>query len=1182
MSRLLNLEKLTSKKTWNDVRRFAGAKNFNELPGLAQSMGADLRKVAFHPDGTRMGREDKMMLNAFLFFGNLYNRGVLEARELKEEARLAKLQNERRVIAVARRARAAARKANIKAARKAARAKRPTKASKIRGIQLISKNAGIINPDGRLYTAKVIDKVNAFTKTMYTVAGNKTREDLYNSIIQRVDALGSAIYVSVAYEDGEGHARLVSLRTDDLVSYVAFDKKLADIENNDTLGGSDRGAIDLDLNKLVLDRFFIAEYRLTMGSKSADMIYPTIGIVSDGYCAWESMKAIGMDDGKRRKMDLDGLMQYIADSKHPVGVLNNAATLLRPHREIFKSRESINEVVMRGKRMESWHTVELLDSDIWSPTPRYYNLREPTEIEKELAKLRAKEYVGGCPVRNRAIELHKILIVGLPILIVDLVNNHVDVLTGLKLLPVRLSLSGHIFKDGRDVLTPSHNYTNQQKESKCGLFYVFFDYETVVDFEQSSCMRPYSLSIFCVDSTELEHLNKLDEKGNREEIDELKAKRAQTFLGADCGEQFIEWIVQSQENRRYRFIGFNNSNFDNLLLMNTMLKDTNDLNVADIFIAGNAVMDFTLNGRHKTFDLHRHLVGSLADNCNSFKVKCCAKKSFDHSIPQQHYLDGTLDAWAAANTELKEYNEYDVLATAVLFARYEAALKKIPAVKDYPLLESKTVGSLIYKLFTAHNKKVALPKLSLDQYKRVLKYKAAGRVEMFNGIQKLDERLASNDVCSLYPYVMSIAPVMYPAGEIVEVKKYDKKRIGFYRCDIDQTSLRARNLPLIHPRKTETENQWDFDGILYDYTISNVMIELLRQHGCPVKVHDGFVFTKAVKSCEMFGFLLDFMQAKNAQDELCETQNPTYNPALRNTIKLLSNAVSGKVIEGLHLEKTVALNDPLKYLELLKSAQSVNMVSAAGQKLFVTYTAKEADLISKQRPIYLGVFVYDYARTHMYNHSYSKIGLDKLLYTDTDATKCRYTDALKWQEYACKTIVPHWPEVEDVDPKFKTHCLYNANSKVYGSFEDELGEMVGSNYKFYCLQKKSWAYHCDTLVTEGSKLAKKHPVGTVVPESKFRFKGVNPSAQLLTQPLAESQKDRHLFHESNKHNSIKSNPIAFFEEIHSTGSARVLAVNFRRIIKNPHRNVRLDEIDKYNTLMSSVQVNYIEKTLKIR
>ena len=703
-----------------------------------------------------------------------------------------------------------------------------------------------------------------------------------------------------------------------------------------------------------------------------------------------------------------------------------------------------------------------------------------------------------------------------------------------------------------------------------------------MDFEQSSCMRPYSLSIFCVDAIVLGHLNESDEKGDKEQIQIIKDRHAHTFLGADCGEQFIEWIVRMQDNQRFTFIGFNNSNFDNLLLMNTMLKDTNDLNVADIFIAGNAVMDFTLNGRHKTFDLHRHLVGSLADNCNAFKVKCCAKKSFDHSIPQQHYLDGTLDEWCAGNTELREYNEYDVLATAVLYARYEAALKKIPAVKDYPLLESKTVGSLIYKLFTAHNKKVPLPKLSLDQYKRVLKYKAAGRVEMFNGIQKLDERLASNDVCSLYPYVMSIAPVMYPAGEIVEVKKYDKKRIGFYRCDIDQTSLRARNLPLIHPRKTETENQWDFDGILYDYTISNVMIELLRQHGCPVKVHDGFVFTKAVKSCEMFGFLLDFMQAKNAQDELCETQNPTYNPALRNTIKLLSNAVSGKVIEGLHLEKTVALNDPLKYLELLKSAQSVNMVSAAGQKLFVTYTAKEADLISKQRPIYLGVFVYDYARTHMYNHSYSKIGLDKLLYTDTDATKCRYTDALKWQEYACKTIVPHWPEVEDVDPKFKTHCLYNANSKVYGSFEDELGEMVGSNYKFYCLQKKSWAYHCDTLVTEGSKLAKKHPVGTVVPESKFRFKGVNPSAQLLTQPLAESQKDRHLFHESNKHNSIKSNPIAFFEEIHSTGSARVLAVNFRRIIKNPHRNVRLDEIDKYNTLMSSVQVNYIEKTLKIR
>jgi hypothetical protein len=1179
MSRLFDLSNLSNSKVTGDVRRYAGVKKFAELVPLAQAEGAKLGKAAKYADGSPMSRDDKMMRNAFIYFAEKHNAEVLEAREIKKEKLAAELSKKRKAATVAR------------------------KVASTRGVQQKSKNAGIISQNGKVktyvqpeinankITKTVIDRVNAFEKVMCTVQGNKTREDLYKSIMQIVEESGSTRYISVAYEDGRGHARLVSLKAGQLLSYADFEKKLQDIESNDSLGGSDRGAIDLDDNKLVLDRFFVSSYTMNLGAKSADMIYETNGIVSDGFCAWESMKAIGVNDGLRRKMDLSELLKYIDDSKKPVGIINNAVNLMNPHFKIFKSRPHTIQMVAKGKRVESYPLVPLFQEDIKTPKPRYVNLRKPTDEDHQLATERSG-FESPHEVEH-AKELNKILKEGVPILIIDLVNNHVDVVKSLTLLPIMLAPSGDIFKDGRLILTPTHNYKNLEIQTECKQHYVFFDYETVIDFEQSSCMRPYSLCIFCCNGAQLSQLNVADQDGNVQGVEYIKAglyddgrsgvenTGTKTFLGADCGEQFLEWIVKTQENRQYTFIGFNNSNFDNLLLMNTMLKDTKDLNVSDIFIAGNAVMNFTLNGRHKTFDLHRHLVGSLASNCNSFKVKCCAKKSFDHAIPQQHYLNGTLDAWINGNTELKEYNEYDVLATAVLYQRYACALKEIPALKDYNLLESGTVGSLIYKVFSEHNKKVNLPKLSLDQYQRVLKYKAAGRVEMFNGIQKLDERLASNDVCSLYPYVMSIAPVHYPCGEIVEVTEYIDGMIGFYRCDIDQTSLRARNLPLIHPKKTETENQWDFDGILYDYTISNVMIELLRKHNCPVTVHSGFVFTDKIKSCNIFGFLLDFMGAKNEQDTFDATQNPKYNAALRNTIKLLSNAVSGKVIEGLHAEKTAALSDPLKYAELLETAASVNMVSAVGQKLFVTYTSKEEDLISQQRPVYLGVLIYDYARTHMYNHSYSQIGLDKLLYTDTDATKCRYTDAVEWHKYATKTIVPHWPEIEAVDPRYKTHPLYSPDSKVYGSFEDELGEMVGSNYKFYCLQKKSWAYHCDTLVTIGSKLSKKHAVGAIVPESKFRFKGVNPSAQLLTKPLAESQKDRHLFYESNKGNSISSNPMAFFEQIHNTGSARVLAVNFRRIIKNSRRNVKLDDVEKYNTLMSSIQVNYIEKVLKI-
>ena len=63
----------------------------------------------------------------------------------------------------------------------------------------------------------------------------------------------------------------------------------------------------------------------------------------------------------------------------------------------------------------------------------------------------------------------------------------------------------------------------------------------------------------------------------------------------------------------------------------------------------------------------------------------------------------------------------------------------------------------------------------------------------------------------------------------------------------------------------------------------------------------------------MFDFLLDFMKAKNEQDTLNKVKDDAYNPALRETLKLLMNSLSGKVIEGLHTEKTVDVNSVAEY-----------------------------------------------------------------------------------------------------------------------------------------------------------------------------------------------------------------------------------------------------------------------------
>jgi hypothetical protein len=570
---------------------------------------------------------------------------------------------------------------------------------------------------------------------------------------------------------------------------------------------------------------------------------------------------------------------------------------------------------------------------------------------------------------------------------------------------------------------------------------------------------------------------------------------------------------------------------------------------------------------------------------------------------QRLHEAGELINYINTDDKLKEYNEYDVLATAVLYKRYVNALTAIDATKPYAdnIHTIKTIGSLIYKVFEDNKKKLGfeLPKLEYKQYDDLQKSKIAGRVEMFNGVQKVEEQLVSTDVCSLYPFVMSVLNCYYPCGkELEEVSEYKgDDTIGFYYCDIDQSNLKGQNLPNIYAKKLEIENDWGYEGILENYLISNVMIGLLRKFGCSVVIRNGFIFPEKKKSCEMFGFLLDFMQEKNLQDTLSKNKSPDYNPALRETLKLLMNSLSGKVIEGLHTEKTVSADNVAEYLKIADKAKSINFINEVGGKLFLTYEVDAESICKKQqRPIYLGVLIYDYAKRYMFENSYSKVGKAGLLYTDTDASKFRYSDFIKWKSWidTNNVLVPHWEEVEEKDPRYKTHKIYDASSKVFGSFEDELENYIGSDYLFYCLEKKSWLY---AYKKDGKWKA------------KYRFKGLNGSAQLLSldEPFienrivkhkatdergyweeikysvkAESEIEVYRFYEAHKQNNIENgNEIKFYEQVYSTGIAYIMNSSFRKIVKNSARGCDVEDKESYNNLLNKIQVQYNLKKINI-
>jgi len=1088
-----------------------------------------------------------------------------------------------------------------------------------------------------------LDKIKYFTKYNFNYYNDGSLKGLFDSIIDAVNNLHyknkeDASSVSIYFRDIEtgNKIRHISIMSNYLDDFSDFEARLNEIISGN-MPGSD--AVDLNEIEIIYDYFGISIMKLPGASESHKMLFNTFGIKHTFFYFNQIVTNNEIDDNKKKEL----LLLLIEDEKMKIDFLynieknknyiniKNITNLCKKYGlygdcvkqclfKIYENDENIKNIIKKTKLEEINNVIGLKNFLLKKGLnvailANGFHLNESVYdiIERDKLKIKGKnEKNKDCLFVCGNLKQKDITIQYLfgeeyfseesycdGIIIYDEYNEHFDLVPGKKyfhpelLNNIYVSKCSRILKKYSDdviytIFTTNQINLNVKLSYNCETKYIFFDYETVINFNKNSCMSPYSLSILILTEEELKNLCDYDEKEQHNNINEIRQKNCKTFLGFDCSEQFIKWFIENQNNITYQFVGFNNSNFDNFILLDAILnfKEENyEIDCRNIFYNGSQLLNFYINGRHDFFDIRKHLVGSLKDNCKSFKIKSCSKKSFDHNYAQELYENNLLIDYISNNNELVEYNEYDNLATAILFYKYRQALLNIPSTNKYAtnLHKMKTIGSLIFSVFQDNTKEknIHLPKLEYNTYKDLLKYKIAGRVEMFNGVQKISERCASIDVCSLYPYIMAVHNGYFPCGEIINTDIFIEDKIGFYYCNIDQSNL--ANLPLIYAEKLENENNWNHNKILENYLISNVMIKLLLENGCKVEIKNGFYFSDKIKSCEMFDFILYLMQAKNFEDE--NKKNSSYNPALRETLKLLMNSLSGKVIEGLHVEKTTELTNIAQYQKISEKSEKINFINAIGNKLFITYEQDEEKLINKQRPVYLGILIYDYAKAYMYRNAYKPFGLNKLLYTDTDSCKVRYSDFLKYCENVNeKNIqVPHWEEVEKYDDRYKNHKIYELGSKVFGSFEDEYEDYVGQNYLFYCLEKKSWLYSYDN-------------------HSKFRFKGINPNSILLDlnsdfvtkkeinhkdgeqeiKYIVNDNKKAHKYSIENKNLMISNgNEVKFFEEIYKNGSSYVLVNSFRKIVKNSLHNVKLGEENKYNNLMNKIQVNYTIKKIMV-
>lgn len=1010
--------------------------------------------------------------------------------------------------------------------------------------------------------------------TIYDPNVNNVQEYI-NSIQQTIQELGEPVmYVILLFSDptkGKNGIRNYTVKLDDIQNLARFKEIIEEITTGQYVNGSDPVYYNNGLRLITTHYRLIVANPLAEG-KSEYMIFENENIKSkEGLCGYESLKMCGYDhEGDKNELKkLDNIIKIIKNKDLKIDIICNSLSIKTGNNDI--------RTVMKGKNIE-----KVIDKKKYVCKKIDITKIEPIYIYKT--------------DQNK----HT--------LIYDEVEKHIDVIKNneIKFCDNMLMTNNFcIVKDDKIVLTWRELNINRLKKTNnnpINTKYLFFDYETVIDFKEDNIMRPYSLSIAVFDELTLGKLNEYDQENNINECEKIRAETCITFSGFDCNEQFIKWFAQNTQGIKYIFIGFNNSNFDNLLLADHLLKKNIDdeVYINDVFYSNGGILNMRINKLHSCFDIRKHLTGTLDACCKSFKINCCRKRKFDHEQAQEMFMTSKNNfiKYVTTDKELKEYNEYDVLATALLYVKYKNVLNNIPILKDLILHEKPTIGGIIYDIFEKNKQKnnYDFPLLNLQQYTDMQKYKIAGRVELFNGVQKIEnERISSLDVCSLYPYVMAIYNGFegdqgyYPAGDIKEVDEYQGDDIlGFYYCDIDQSNLKSQNLPLIYAEKTGSENKWDTENVLDNYLISNVMIKLLLENRCKVNIKKGFIFTQKIKGCELFKFILDFMDIKNQQDILKESKDANYNPVLRETVKLLMNAMSGKVIEGLHTEKNKFVQNYAEYAKIKEKATEINCIDIVGDKALINYKVSEESLLKDQRPIYHGVFIYDYAKTYMYNASYKPYGLNNLIYTDTDATKAKHDVFIKWAENIKNKniLVPHWPEIEKVVPIYKTHLLYEDHSKIFGSFENELKNIISKDGKsiFYVLQKKSWGYFCGDKEEYRFKGVSDKNIILNLDEPFIKTKTINhKNGDKETKYIIKDGTDEELreFINKNANKCVSKNAHELFEKLYNDKEAYILSSTFKKITGNNKKGADYEHLDRLNRDVNKIKNVYMIKHITI-
>lgn len=598
-----------------------------------------------------------------------------------------------------------------------------------------------------------------------------------------------------------------------------------------------------------------------------------------------------------------------------------------------------------------------------------------------------------------------------------------------KVVPAHCEITGELLslnKKGKPVKLLSANVKQILLEQKRAISkkkeifrYMFFDFETV--YMDNSKLIPYSCSVALYDPEFSKNYSKYCETMDKDKV--LKEyggnaygydQKSELLLHYVCGKNTLKKLfhvlkgnnigLDDGRKRTTILVGYNNARFDNSLLV-TMLTHQQMLNPKSLFVANNSILKLDFNGC-KTVDLCRFLVMPLAAACKSFGCEN-QKGSLDHSIIQQRYIDNRAKFWSDLKDEksdlytlhdLKNYNMMDVISLKELYFKVENALQHIYSDKKYNfkyLHDYMTLSNMAYKCLKRDfaQKKIKLaPPESLEQFNFMRSCIIAGRSQIFN-YGKFTHDVESKDVKSLYPFVMICDKCYYVAGTIEKhvenESEYRSDKLGFYECIV---SNQPRTNPNVEPeiniipyRSKDAPLDYDYDGPIR-CGLTTVDIELCRKYGCKVEIIKGLYYSD--KSNKLFtDYYARLIDVKNNEDRLSAAGDPAYNPALRTMSKGIQNGVAGKFLQRFfNSEHCITRNE----IDMANFEKKIDKDTVKYTRINEHYIWAEGENLlgyqpKKAKEIQHGLYVYSYARAHMYESILSKVKRSEIFAMDTDS-----------------------------------------------------------------------------------------------------------------------------------------------------------------------------------------------------